>query len=335
MTNEIALDLPPVVNEAYNIEESARLTQLSGGLVNETLLVEQGNRSFVLRRLAPMLGASTVRDTCIIGSHLKSAGWEAPTIEPTVYGTAYIFDAQQRIWHGMHFIDSDNRVPDTYDDKLALQVGHVLGGWHAAVRPLSHEPDSLPHFHDTEHIARKLRSELSELDSEDAQNLGRLFLHDYSLQTHTDLTKPQIIHGDPKLDNMLYRDTKPFTLIDFDCVMQDSVWTDVGDFLRSLSGKIIHTEEKPEELFGAFIQGYLEANESRLSFDEALLRALHATRRIACELGMRYLSDIVDGQQYFSWNKTVFTSRSEALLSKSWTQYRILMMIQQTLNEGN
>lgn len=334
MNSEYNFALPLDVQQAYDIDDQAIISRLSGGQVNETILVDQNERKLVLRRLAPILGESTIRNTGVIGRHLTDVGWEAPTIEPTASGKSHVLDGLGRMWHGMPYIDSDDGPPRHHSPDLALKAGEVLGSWHAAVKPLDYLPESLPYFHDTDYIAKKMQIETPLFPDQTTQELAHLFLKDYSEQPEKKFHVAQIIHGDPKLDNMLYRDGHPFTLIDFDCVMHDSVWTDIGDFLRSLSGKVISTGRDPADTIVGFIEGYLGSSESKLSSNETTYYALQATRCIACELGMRYLSDIVDGRHYFSWDKKVYQSRAEALLDKAYLQYEILQTVHKYLNEG-
>ncbi len=326
--------LPPIVKDSYGIDNQAHLTELSGGLVNETLLVETNERKFVLRKLAPLLGANIIRNTDAVANHLQNAGWEAPTIEPTHGGDLFVMDESQRLWHAAAYIHSDSNTKVEYGHELASEVGYLLGDWHTSVKSLDYIPQSLPHFHDTEHIANKLRGEISLLPDDMMQELGHMLLDDYLQQPVDIALDRQIIHGDPKLDNMLFRDGNPFTLIDLDCIIRDSVWTDVGDFLRSLSGKLIDTGTDTTRSFDAFVQSYTDATDSPISSDEATHAALQSTRRIAAELGMRYLSDIVDGQQYFTWDPSLYTARADALHSKAWAQYKVVQTVKRHINEG-
>jgi Ser/Thr protein kinase RdoA (MazF antagonist) len=335
MNLETDVLVPPTIQTAYDISNQDSITRLSGGHVNDTLLVDQGEHKFILRRLAPVLGASTVRNACVITDHLRAGGWEAPTIGRTVTGKLHTTDETGRLWHSMAHIPSDTISTLQHDATLALQAGQVLGSWHLSVKSLDFSPESLPHFHDTAYIAKKLDAEVPLLEDKKAQNLARLLLDNYRQQRYTLPEELQVIHGDPKLDNMLYRDNEPFTLIDLDCAMRESVWTDVGDFLRSLSGKLVGTGQEIAEVVTGFTKGYLAGNESNLSTDEAIYYALQATQRIAGELGMRYLSDTVDGQEYFSsWDQTVYESREEALYDRALLQYKVTQIVKETLNEG-
>jgi Ser/Thr protein kinase RdoA (MazF antagonist) len=197
---------------------------------------------------------------------------------------------------------------------------------HASVRSLNYTPRfSLDHFHDTPYHASKLIDSLPQL-TEAGRELGHGILRSYvTLPTDIEMSR-QLIHGDPKLDNMLFRDGKPFTLIDFDTIMKDSVWTDVGDFLRSLTGKLLD-KDAAEAGITNFVAAYREASNLGLSPDQTAHQALRHTGRIALELGMRYLCDIVDGNKYFSWSAEQYDSRHDNHIERAALQLRVAQFV--------
>lgn len=336
-TQEILL--PVSIENAYDLGEQYDVQHLSGGQVNETLLVMSPERQLILRKLSPLLGTLTIHKTFTIANHLAEQGWEAPLIEQTRGGEPYTYDESGFIWHGMAYIHSDEVIPSSIDYSFIGTAGNLIGGWHRDVQSLSYSPDSLPHFHDTDYIAGKLGADLPLLDSS-GQELAQTFLREYqTVAKGLDIAEEQqIIHGDPKLDNMLYRSGQPFTLIDLDCSLRASTWIDIGDFLRSVHGKLLSSQldysGPVSDVNTAFMDGYLDATNTRLSSDQAVSQASIATKKIAIELGMRYLSDIVDGAHYFSWERQTYQSRQGALYDKASLQMSILQEIKHQLNEG-
>jgi Ser/Thr protein kinase RdoA (MazF antagonist) len=124
-------------------------------------------------------------------------------------------------------------------------------------------------------------------------------------------TTQQVIHGDPKLDNMLFRNGIPFTLIDFDTLMEDSPWVDVGDLLRSVIGKRLTAGDRIDtDLLEQFSTTYHNNAHLAESADLSYRHAMQATARIATELAMRYLLDIYE-EDYFSWDNKSFESRRD------------------------
>lgn len=316
-------DLPPAVRRAYDISDDVVVERLSGGLVNDTLLVrDQGERT-IMRRLSPILGHTLLQDAEVVGNHLIEHGWEAPSNLPTVDGDPHTKDEAGLVWHRMPFIASDGKSPAKPSTELSAAAGTMIGGWHATVRKLDYVPRfSIPNFHNTEYYAAKLTDQLTAMPDRAAYTLAGELLNRYSMLPEQDDKTSQLIHGDPKLDNMLFRDGKPFTLIDFDTVMHGSRWLDVGDFLRSITGKLL-VSESAGNASEAFIQTYHEAGELDISVDEATHRAHRATGQIALELGMRYLSDIVDKEKYFSWDPSRHNSRRDNHLERTELQLQV------------
>lgn len=316
-------DLPPIVREAYSISNEATVEYLSGGLVNDTMLVNDQGEATIMRRLSQIDDSTMIEDTEVIGRHLQQYGWEAPSNLPTVTGSTHVRDDGGQLWHRLQFIDSDGKTPTQMDTDLAGSAGTMIGNWHRTMRGLDYAPRfGLDHFHDTDWIATKLARQVPFLPDTTSRELAKDILQAYVFMPAEAEATRQVIHGDPKLDNMLFRGGRPFTLIDFDTVMLDSPWTDVGDFLRSLTGKLLHTGDA-EPGITAFVGGYRETSELAVSPGEATGRALHATGRIALELGMRYLSDIVDPKKYFSWDPSRHVSRRDNHFERASLQFAV------------
>merc|ERR1712176_809817 len=82
--------------------------------------------------------------------------------------------------------------------------------------------------------------------------------------------EPQIIHGDPKLPNVLFSSAanppEPYTIIDWETYLWGSVWLDLGDLLRSLAktslvgqGLVDHTQ------LSSVISGYYSVSSRDMS----------------------------------------------------------------------
>lgn len=332
MLSNIRPELPCVIRDAYGIADNTNIRSLQGGLVNNTFLINpEHDDKFILRKLAPFLGSETVRDTCVIADHLSNNGWEAPISHQTIAGQDYIEDGNN-VWHAEAHIDSWPAGPAPVSEQTPFKSGLLLGRWHHDVKTLDYIPRGILDFHNTQHYSEELKRYLYTL-SPPAKNLGQKLLMTYSEIESPRHDNHQVIHGDPKLDNMLFRDGDPFTFIDFDCTMRDSPWTDIGDCLRSVNAKMTEKDLETTSVFEEFAAGYTEANEQSMSNDQFLYFALQSAKRITCELGMRYLADITDGNNYFSWDSTKYETRQQALTAKAGLQLQIIATINNQLNE--
>lgn len=316
-------DIPTDVRASYDISDQATVDRLSGGLVNDALVVTDRGETTVLRRLSDRLDPIVVEDTGVVSDHLNLNGWEAPSIRPTVTGDLHMQDSAGLTWHRMDFIASDGAVPEKYDETLLRAAGQLIGDWHTTTRQLDYQPRfKIPHFHDTPYHADKMAKLAGDMPDCSTRFLARSLVQLYGILPPESAQTPQIIHGDPKLDNMLFRGGQPFTLIDLDNVMRDSILTDVGDSLRSYAGKSMQSGQS-EPPVDTFVVAYGEAGELGMSEDEAAQMSLRATGRIALELGMRYLCDIVDTDKYFSWDPANFDSRRDNHYSKATLQLSV------------
>jgi Ser/Thr protein kinase RdoA (MazF antagonist) len=313
--------IPLSICRAYNISLTARVSHLRGGRVNTSFLIEDGRKRVILQKLSNSFSVETMAAATALGQHLIASGWEAPIYIPTQQGAPCIKDATGTHWRQQQFLTSDNLVPQTYDKLLLEHMGDLLGSWHRDVSRLTQIPAfPQPNFHDTAHHALKLHGHLPGLHNKAVKRLAVELLDMYACVPPMPAAPPQVIHADPKSDNMLFRGGRPFTLIDLDNIMIGSPWIDVGDSLRSIMTRQISAGRTTTiDGFTAFVAAYRQAAGLRISSRDTVLRALDSTHYIAVELGMRYLCDIVD-KNYFLWDSEQYRSRTEHHLARAELQ---------------
>jgi len=109
----------------------------------------------------------------------------------------------------------------------------------------------------------------------------------------------RVIHGDPKLNNFLFdkHSKRIVSLIDLDTVKPGLVHYDIGDCVRSCC----HISEPALfdlDVCAALLKSYL--NEAGAFFTEHDYHYLYlAIRLIPFELGLRFYTDYLQGNQYF------------------------------------
>lgn len=316
--------LPQEVYEAYGIDTAAQVSPLEGGQVNRTLLVTDNDRQIILQELADMFHASICEDSRILSAHLLRAGWEAPVVRPAADGNTLFTDTTGHRWRSFSFIASDGSKPTVYTPALMEAFGRLLGHWHHTAASLDYRPRfSLPHFHDTSYYAQRLAHHLSALPDEPIRSTARELLRAYRRLPGLPAADPQLIHGDPKLDNMLFRDGIPFTLIDFDTVMHGSPWIDVGDLLRSVTGKRLAAgQPMTKETLLPFVRAYHAAMSPKEPVERSFRSAVTATGLIALELGMRYLCDVLE-EDYFHWEPGPYRSRRDHHYDRARLQLQV------------
>lgn len=324
------------------------------GLINDTYLVTLAagaSRHAILQRLnrrvfpEPTLIMQNLRT---LSAHVErraaQAGGGRALELPAIYtardGRDFFIDEEGGFWRALSFIENARNVERLSDLGQAGEVGFALGRFHALTHDL--DPARLhitrPGFHDTPRylarcmeVAARARPAGAELEYclafiearrggagvlEEAKRAGALAL--------------RVVHGDPKLDNVLFDATtgRAVSLVDLDTVQPGLLHYDLGDCLRSCCNP---AGESPADLAAvrfdldicrALLDGYFA--ETRGLLAEADYRYLfEAIRLIPFELGLRFLTDSLEGNHYF---KTDWPGQN---LHRAMTQFRLAAEIEQ------
>ncbi len=306
---------------------------LGNGHINDTYLVLQDSAEecrFVLQRINDRVfrdPRGVMSNMRVVSDHgrrrLKHMGldegirFELPRVLRTADGEDHWIDGSGSTWRAISFIERSRSFEAVQDAAHAREVGRALGLFHTAMSdlPTGHLLDTLPGFHITPEVLRrhdKVLLTASGLDSpevdhclrfvserrnwagvlEDARGRGSL--------------RPRPIHGDPKVSNVMIDTStrRAVSIVDLDTVKPGLVHYDVGDLLRSCCNR--KGGEAKDWLAVTFdpglcraaLQGYLEWAGSFLKpIDIDYL--YDAVRLIAFELGVRFLTDHLEGNVYF------------------------------------
>ncbi len=322
--------IPAEIVHAYYPSGVAQQTILSDGKVNTTLkVVDNMGLESILQRLNPMFDACMAEDYAVVSRHLQEKGWEIATPRASIDGRYHVRDTSQTPWRSFTYIASDGEVPTPRKEPEALHIAlsGLLGSLHNSLAELDYIPAfSLPHFHQTEHYAAHLEGLLSQLPSNATRTLGANSIR-LCRERAISPRPEQLIHGDPKLANALYRGGMPFTFVDFDTLMRGNPLIDVGDMLRSITGKLLDgSPEYVQRQLTAVIAAYYEHAKPSLAEKMFEHEALAAARQIALELGIRYLIDSVEAA-YFDWDPERYESRTDHNIARAQTQWDVHEML--------
>ncbi len=325
MTPE-AVSVPDEIIQAFFKAPPVAVTPLGEGLVNRTVLVTDvsGHHS-VLQKLSPIFEpAALVADYQIVSEHLRGKGWQIPKLIPTRTDQLAATDGEGNAWRRLSFIASDPVDVPTLKTASPFQAGQLLGKLHRDLATLDYTPTfAIPNFHDTTFYAEKLADLQARLPDATTRKLATALLGSYQVLPPLPDDAPQLIHGDPQYTNMLFKANTPFTFIDFDTLMQGAVWLDIGDLLRSQAEGAAAAGRSPSPAkLQSIVEGYRQTARPNESPEAFLDTSMLAMKRIALELAMRFMIDIVE-DSYFAWDKKRFTSRSDHNLARAKTQWRI------------
>lgn len=303
------------------------------GNVHETFLVNRAagdEKSFILQRINTHVFRQpelVMRNMRTVTDHLHrrlrrtpppdGRCWEVPRVLLTQDGQDHWLDPGGGFWRALTFIQGAEPYDTVQDEQHAQEVGYALGLFHSLISdlPVQSLADTLPGFHITPRYLSYYDEVLARRDPpassafayalafvnkhrafapvlEEARAQGRLFL------------RP--IHGDPKVNNIMI-DTltrRAVSMIDLDTVKPGLVHYDIGDCLRSCCNPLGEETEQWEairfepNLCRAILKGYLECASTFLTEDDYGY-LFEAVRLIAFELGLRFLTDYLEGNVYF------------------------------------
>lgn len=306
------------------VNDPVSIQPLGTGNINETFVVRcPGRPRRLLQRINRRVFPDPVRvveNVRVVTEYLVSLEEEMDhgvhlRLLPARSGGYHWRDPDGEVWRLLTYIEAAAAgTPPT--PAAAFEGGRLLASFHRRLAGL--DPDrlatALPGFHDLpgycrryrrlrDSCGRQLDPELRSCLREADRRLG-----DQSLLIDAagrGAISRQVIHGDPKADNMLFDRSSGtgLVLIDLDTVMAGFLQQDLGDCLRSFGNP---AGEKPREgdrvevdlrLCRQVLEGYgRESAPLRVSERHLVYQGL---RLLTYELAVRFLSDYLDGNRYF------------------------------------
>jgi len=326
-------DLGAVVREFALSGEFLDGAPYGNGHINDTYAVRfrQGDETirYVLQRInhgifqdVPRLMENIQRVT----DHLRAAFRRQPgndarretlTIIPARDGRSYWRDAAGNWWRMYVFIEQAQTVEVVQTPEQAYEAAKTFARFQKLLRdlPPPRLHDTIPDFHHTPKRFRALEQAIAsdprnraaegkpEIDFALAREPQTRVLVDLQ---HAGSLPERITHNDTKINNVLLdeRDGRGVAVIDLDTVMPGLVLYDVGDQIRTSSCTGTEDETKLTqvslrlELFDALVRGYLEEAREFITGQE-LDYLVFSGRLITFEIGIRFLTDYLNGDRYF------------------------------------
>ncbi len=333
-----------------------QLTALSGGNINDTWLVrtnrEANREAFILQRLNSQVfpfPELVVANLATLSRHLIGKGldpdsrWKKSVLVPTLAGEPLYMDDNGQTWRAITYIEQTRTHAQIRTSAQAWQVGWALGHFHhlLADLPAVHLYESLPGFHVLplylDHFDQVVCGPLRAAKSGNAvvrfcrdfvaaRRAGAGVLEQARRQGRIGI---RVIHGDPKAANVLFDavSDQAVSLIDLDTVGPGLVLYDIGDCLRSCCNTAGEAASDPAQvhfdmdLCRAVLDGYLSVVGAELSIvDRSLMYS--AVRLIAFELGLRFFTDYLAGNDYFK------VSHEEENLHRALVQFHLVLSIE-------
>jgi hypothetical protein len=309
------------------------LQEYGNGNVHDTFLVtldSNGVKHFILQRIntqvfrQPELVMQNMRTvTEHVLMRLQHAPvsdgrrWEVPRVLVTEDGRDHWIDPGGSFWRAISFIDAAQSFDTIQSMKHAGEVGMALGMFQSLISnlPIERLVDTLEGFHITPRYLRHFDEVLAKSGAGKSLEVehGLRFVSERRVWAHLledaraqGRLRLRPIHGDPKVNNVMI-DTATWQavgMVDLDTVKPGLVHYDIGDCLRSCCNPLGEETERWEtvcfepDLCRAILRGYLSlASDFLTENDYEYL--FDAIRLIAFELGLRFLTDYLEGNVYF------------------------------------
>lgn len=327
MSSVVSSNIPEeILTEFFQHEEIADIQCLNGGMINATFLIEFTKGKVIMQKLSPIFDVNMIEDYLVLSKHLQKDGWEVAEVIKNNHKGLYSLDNDNNVWRAFSFIESDS---DECKD-LSL-YGEILAKTHYSLAKLNYTPKfSLPHFHETAYYAEKLEKSKDEIPTAEGKNLANRVMTAYTSIPRLPETGNQLIHADPRTNNVLLRDGKPFMFIDWDTLMLGTIWIDIGDMLRSIAeDKVMAGLDVDIEELVDVIGGYYRVSSHGISEAKFKSASLQSAQIIALELTMRFLADYHEGDKgYFTWDEKEYSSRHHHNMDRAYNQWKIYSQIQ-------
>jgi Ser/Thr protein kinase RdoA (MazF antagonist) len=298
------------------------LARIPQGLVNLTLEVSTADgQRYVLQRLHPVFDRSVNDNLDAVTTHLAARGLPTPRLVRTRDGTADV-RADDGVWRLLTFV-AGRAFDRLQSGAQARAAGTLLARFHAALTDFPGELVSTrPPIHDfARHLAR-LDQALADRGSHRLADAVRAAAADLAHLRGAPpvLDRPRLVHGDPKISNMLFDASGEVAvcMIDLDTVARMPLALELGDAFRSWCNP--RTEDDLDgrfdlALFEAGLTGYAAAARRFMTATEAAA-IVPATLQIQLELAARFLADALE-ESYFGWDPTRYPARGEHNLARA------------------
>ena len=328
------------------------------GHINDTLLVTtDAGKKYILQRLNQSIfkePKNIMENIENVLSHLKAKLEGMPNVDlerellTLVYtdsGDCYYIDKTGDFWRSYLYIDhtiSYDIVPNTEVYRsCAKKFGEfqkLLSDFDASIL---HE--AIPNFHNTpvrfETFLKTLEADPVGRAASVKEEIDFLLARKEDMHALTDKLEAGILplrvtHNDTKINNVLVdADSKEaLCVIDLDTIMPGLAAYDFGDCIRS--GATSGAEDEPDltkvnfvtELFESFAEGFIGAVGQNFD-EEEIMSLLMGAKLMTLECGMRFLTDHLDGDNYFKIH------RENHNLDRARTQFKLVQDMENQWDE--
>ncbi len=266
---------------------------------------------------------------------------EAMNLLKTEDGKDYFTDSTGEAWRCYLFVEDTYTLQEVQTPKQFAESARSFGEFFKLLEdyPAEDLHETIPNFHDTRDRYRLFLEAIKADPMDRVKDVQEEIAWVYAREEDTKVlmdalengTLPlRVTHNDTKLNNVLFDKAtdQGICVIDLDTVMPGLIVNDFGDAIRF--GANDNAEDESDmskvnfrlDLYEIYLQAYLEACGDRLTDAERDHLAWGA-RMMTLECGIRFLTDFILGDTYFS------THRPGHNLDRARTQFKLVEQMEE------
>lgn len=346
----------------FSIEgEFVEAEEINTGLINATYRVTYENSDgchnrYILQKINPNVfkdPSAVMKNVERVTRHInwkvlrvrKDASGQTLNLYPARGGKYYVKGPNGGYWRCYNNLEGTHTFDVVESTTQAFEAGYAFGSFQDLLcdMPVENISDTIPNFHHT----RKRYDRLMEIAAADPmarassckkelefirereQDVDRLL----DMQAEG-ILPTRITHNDTKINNVMFDEVshKAVCVIDLDTVMPGLTLYDFGDLVRTATSPASEDETDLSKvyvqmpMFEALTNGYLKAAISFLTPEE-INELPFAGKLISLEIGIRFLTDYLEGDVYFKTSPT----RPEHNLDRARTQLKLVQSIEENM----
>ena len=328
------------------------------GHINSTFLVETTSKKYILQKVNSVVFKNPVQVienidlvTAFLREKIISEGGDPErgtlTLIPAKNGEKYIISDDGELYRVYIFIDDTKCYQLVENSDVLYKAAKAFARFMKNVADFdaSKLHETISNFHNT---ADRYNNFIKAVETD---RVGRLdtvrdeveFVKARKADTELVVSKLQsgeiplrVTHNDTKVNNILMdsQSGEGLCVIDLDTVMPGSLLYDFGDSLRFGASSAAEDETDLDkvyfrlEMFEAFARGFLEEMSECITKAEVELLAF-SVKLLTLECGMRFLTDYLDGDNYFKIHYP------EHNLDRARNQFKLVSDMESKMEQAN
>ncbi|MFK7773071.1 MAG: aminoglycoside phosphotransferase family protein [Saprospiraceae bacterium] len=328
-----------ILSSFFKNINDCKIIPFGSGLIHRTFFLQHTEGDFILQKINHHVFKNPLElmdNIQSISKHLEGRKYPKVIlrIKKTLDGNVLLQTSDNEFWRIFDFINDSQEFTHPESETQVYQTGKSFGEFLTYLKDLPTEKikPSIPDFHNTRLRFDNLKKAIQK------NNFDRIHLAENEIKEirkwhflvaefealHCPI---RIVHADPKISNLLFdRNKKVKAVIDWDTIMPGFILHDFGDLVRTMAceeGEESTDFEKVKislPYFEKLKKGFLESTESWLT-DLEKDNLLLGAKVIIYEQAIRFLTDFLDGDQYYN---TVYTDQN---LNRAKNQIQLLNSI--------